>query len=75
MNATGLERSVKAEVLEAIQRLPDDCTLDDILYHLHVFERVKAGRQAIGEGRFHTHEAAKERLGPWLSPSSGQTPP
>ena len=33
----------KATVRELLDRLPDDCSLDDILYHLYVVQKVGAG--------------------------------
>lgn len=75
MSITGLENTVKAEVIEMLRELPDDCTLEDIQYQLDVYERVKAGRRDFEEGRTHTHEEAREHLRKWLNPSSGRTQP
>jgi hypothetical protein len=66
--------SVKEEVLRLIQRLPDDCTLQDIQYHLHVRARVEEGIRAIDEGRVVSQEEAERISAEWLK-SSGQTQP
>jgi predicted transcriptional regulator len=57
---------LKSDVIRMIEALPDDCTLDDILYRLHVRRKVEAGLAAIEEGRFVPHEEAKRRLEGWL---------
>ena len=32
-------KAVKEEVRSLLKRLPDDCTLEDIQYHLYVIEK------------------------------------
>jgi hypothetical protein len=57
--------TVKQEVEQLLQRLPDDSTLEDIQYHLYVLE-IKHGRQDIAAARRYTVAQARERLGRWL---------
>ena len=45
-----------------IQRLPDDCTLEQIQYHLYVREQVGRGLADVEVGRVVSHEEAKRRL-------------
>ena len=54
--------SVKEDVLQMIQRLPDDCTLEQIQYHLYVREQVGRGLADIEAGRVVSHEEAKRRI-------------
>lgn len=42
---------VKQEVLNAIQRMPDNVKMDDIMYRLYVIEQVRKGREAVAEGK------------------------
>ncbi len=42
---------VKEQAIELIRSLPDDCTLEDIQYHLYVRAKVERGIRAIDEGR------------------------
>lgn len=35
----------KDEVKSLLDKLPDDCTLEDIQYHLYVAEKVQRGSQ------------------------------
>ena len=62
---------IKDQAVELIKSLPDDCTLEDIQYHLYVREKVERGIQAINEGRIVSQEEAEKRIKGWLK-SSGQ---
>ena len=59
--------SVKQAVIKLVESLPDDCTVEDIQYHLYVREKVLRGSQAIDEGRVASHEAVGERLNQWAA--------
>jgi len=65
---------LKQQVIELINGLPDDCTLEDILYHLYVREKIEAGIKAVEEGRTLSQEEVEERTRQWLK-SSGQSLP
>ncbi len=57
----------KQEVQSLLQKLPDDCTLEDIQYHLYVIEKINRGLQrAKSEGTISQREVEK-RLGKWIS--------
>lgn len=57
--------SVKESVIQLVESLPDDCTVEDIQYHLYVREKVLAGSRAIDEGRVQSHEEVGRRLDQW----------
>jgi hypothetical protein len=59
--------SVKEEVAALLQRLPEDCSLEDIQYHLYVMEKVHRGlERADTEGGIEQEEA-EARLSKWLT--------
>lgn len=62
---------VKEQVIDLIKSLPDDCTIEDIQYHLYVREKVERGIRAIDEGRVVSQEEAEKKVKEWLK-SSGQ---
>ena len=64
-------KALKKEVIEIIESLPDDSTLEDIQYHLYVREKVERGIKAIDEGKIASQEDAESRVKGWLK-SSGQ---
>jgi predicted transcriptional regulator len=61
----------KETVKAVLDRLPDDCSLDDVLYHLYVVQAVASGRADVRAGRTLSHEqVAKELRRKWLTGSA-----
>jgi len=59
--------TAKEEVGALLNKLPDDCSLEDIQYHLYIIEKVRNGlRRADSEGAVPQEEVEK-RLGKWLT--------
>lgn len=57
--------TAKNEVQSLLEKLPDDCTLEDIQYHLYVVEKVQRGiDRAEKEGEL-TQQEVEKRLGKW----------
>lgn len=54
--------AAKATVREVLDRLPDDCSLEDVLYHLYVVEKVNRGLADVEAGRVVPHEVAMREL-------------
>ena len=50
----------KENVLQMIKELPDDITLEDIMYHLYAREKIIRGLRDADEGRTVSNEKAKE---------------
>ncbi len=53
--------AVKEEAIRLIQSLPDDCSFEEIYYHLYVIQKVERGLAAIDEGRVVSQEEAERR--------------
>ncbi len=57
----------KQTVRALLDRLPDDCSVEDVLYHLYVLQAVQRGQADAAAGRTIPHnevEAALRRK--WL---------
>jgi hypothetical protein len=67
-------RTAKEEALELIHGLPDDCTSEDIQYHLYVRDKVIRGIRAVDEGRVMSLDEAERRVKEWHA-SSGPIQP
>jgi len=65
--------AVKEEAIRLIQSLPDDCSLEEIQYHLYVIQKVEKGLAAIGEGQIVSQEEAERRVAGWPK-FTGQSP-
>jgi len=59
--------AVKQEAQDMIQNLPDNCTYEDIQYHLYVAEKIKNGIDRAENGETSPHQSAKQRMAKWLS--------
>ncbi|MBD8497250.1 hypothetical protein [Paenibacillus arenosi] len=59
--------SIKGEVIKLIQDLPEDVTMEDILYKLHVRARIEEGLCELNEGKGIPHNEAMEQISKWLS--------
>jgi predicted transcriptional regulator len=62
--------SAKEQVLEVLDQLPDDATLDQVQYQLAVRQQIAEGDADIEAGRVLSHEQVKERLSRWFAPSA-----
>ena len=52
----------KDTVRALLERLPDGCTLDDVLYHLYVVQAVEQGRADVVAGRTIAHDQVAAEL-------------
>ena len=51
--------SPKQAVLDLLARLPDDCTIADIEYHVHILRKVQLSEEAAARGEVYSQEEAK----------------
>ena len=64
---TEADMTAKETVRALLDRLPDDCSLDDVLYHLYVVQAVGQGIADADAGRVIPHdEVAAELRRKWL---------
>lgn len=57
--------AAKQEVEALLRKLPDECTLEDIQYHLYVIEKVQRGIDAAEQRGAVSQEEAEQRLARW----------
>ena len=55
----------KHQVVELLNKLPDESTLEDIQYHLYVLEKIRHGQAEIAAGKHIGHADAVARLKQW----------
>jgi hypothetical protein len=59
--------TAKEEVEALLDKLPDDCSLEDIQYHLYVIEKVRHGLEVADTQGTITQEEAEGQLSKWLT--------
>lgn len=57
----------KQEVRNLLSSLPEDCTLEDIQYHLYVLQKIGRGLKNIEEGSIYTQEEVEKKMTKWLA--------
>ncbi len=59
-------QTAKQEVSNLLHRLPDDCVLEDIQYHLYVLQKIERGLKDAEEGRVYTQEEVEKIMERWI---------
>lgn len=59
-------QTAKQEVGNLLKRLPDNCTLEDVQYHLYVLQKIEKGIKDTDEGRVYTQEEVEKMMSRWL---------
>ncbi len=59
--------TAKEEVEALLDKLPEDCSLEDIQYHLYVIEKVRHGLEIADAQGTLTQDAAEKQLSKWLT--------
>jgi predicted transcriptional regulator len=58
--------NAKEAVRDILDRLSDDSTFEDIMYHIYVQEKVQHGLDDVREGRLLSQEEVEKRMSRWL---------
>ena len=62
----------KQAVRALLDRLPDDCSVDDVLYHLYVLQAVERGQADVATGRTILHDGVDSDMRrKWLRGNDG----
>jgi len=59
--------TAKNEVKQLLNTLPDDCSLEDIQYHLYVIEKVRHGLESADTEGTLSQADVERRLSKWLT--------
>jgi predicted transcriptional regulator len=59
--------SVKQQLREILDQLPDDCSFDDVHYQLYVVETIRKRAKAADRGDFASQAEVEQRLSKWLA--------
>jgi hypothetical protein len=58
-------KSAKQGAIDAIERLPDDVPLEEIVYRLHVLSKVQQGVRDVDAGKTYTAEELARDIEAW----------
>ncbi len=66
-NLPTIMSTAKHDVELLLNKLPEDCTLEDIQYHLYVLEKVRRGLSHVQEHGSLAQSEVEARLSEWLA--------
>ena len=58
--------TAKKEVQSLLEKLPEDCSLEDIQYHLYVIEKIQRGIEVAEKLGVFSQEEVEDRLNKWI---------
>jgi hypothetical protein len=61
----GKSSSIKEEVMSLLKKMPEDVSLDDIMYHLYVKRKILLGEEQLDKGNSFSHEEVKKMAEKW----------
>ncbi len=56
----------KTQIIDSLNNLPENLTIDQVIDHLVVVEKIQKGLEDSARGRVYEKEQAKEKLKKWL---------
>lgn len=59
--------TAKDELRDLLNKLPEDCSFEDIQYHLYVIEKIRHGLKVAEDQGTLSQEEAEARLKKWLT--------
>jgi len=57
---------IKKQIIQMIEGLPDDVTVNDVLAELYFMLQVDSGLKELDEGKGLSHEQVEKRMAQWL---------
>ena len=58
--------TIREKVIQAVQDLPDDASVEDAMERLLLLAKIERGIQQADSGETITHTEVKERMAKWL---------
>ncbi len=59
-------QTAKKEINKLLRRLPEDCSMEDIQYHIYVLQKIERGLQQADEGKVISAATLEQRMNKWL---------
>jgi predicted transcriptional regulator len=58
--------TIKEKMLQAVQKLPDDASVEDAMEHLLTLAKIERGIEQADPGETVSHQAVRDRMAKWL---------
>ena len=60
-------KTAKEEIRSLIDKLPDNCTLEDVQYHLYVVAKIQRGIERAEKEGILTQDEVERKFSKWTS--------
>lgn len=60
-----MAQTLKREAINALESMPDDAVMDDIMYRLYVLDKVKKGLKELDMGNYYVSENVEKEIESW----------
>ena len=60
-------QTAKEQVIDLLNQLPDDSTLEEIQYHLYVRQKIQRGLHDVDQGNVKSQDEVENRMKKWLA--------
>lgn len=57
--------TVKQKAIQAISKLPETTTMDEIMYHLYVIDKVRKAQESVKRGEVISIDELKQEMEKW----------
>ncbi len=57
--------TLKNDIIDAINKLPESATIDEIMYRLYVIDKIRKGKEAVKRGETVSVEEIKKEMEAW----------
>jgi len=57
--------ALKKDALDAISKLPESATIDDIMYRLYVIDKIRKGKEAVNRGEIISSSNLQKEVEKW----------
>ncbi len=55
-------QTTKAEIMVAVSALPETATVEDIIHHIHLVDKLKRSQEAVKNGQTYTTEELRKKF-------------
>jgi len=56
----------KTRLINSLEKLPENLSIDDLVNHMVLIEKVQKGLDDVTSGKLNTKSEAQKKLGKWL---------
>lgn len=56
----------KTRLINSLEKLPENLSIDDLVNHMVLIEKVQKGLDDVTSGKLNTKSGAQKKLGKWL---------